>query len=506
MAETAAEPVAHRWEWRVFGTRLESAERVFSALTPVGEAADTEETYILGPGDVNVKIRFALLDIKKLIVVDENGLELWAPISKSEFPMPADEVGEVFRAWDLPPPEFEREVFELSEFLDEIVVPRSDLEVVTVRKHRIRYSIEGCMSELTSLTANGREIKTIAAETEDPNAVLAAVEKLGMSGHLNTNYNRGLRCLLGMTPVRYAVVDIGTNSVKFHIGEQHPDGAWTRVVDRAEVSRLGEGLDDTGEIQPEPLERTIRAVDGMLAEARENRVLAIAVVGTAALRIASNSSVVTESVRQRVGVPVEVVSGEEESRLAYLAVSAGIGVSDGEVVVFDTGGGSTQFTFGKSGEVDERYSVNVGAVAYTERFGLDQAVDDDTIEEARSALRDGLASLDGRSTPDALVGMGGATTNLTAVSLSLDPYDPDVVQGATITSKEVARQIALYSSMDQEARRSIVGLQANRAPVILAGALVVATVMEKLGQESVIVSDRGLRHGLIRERFGMFSA
>jgi exopolyphosphatase/guanosine-5'-triphosphate,3'-diphosphate pyrophosphatase len=346
----------------------------------------------------------------------------------------------------------------------------------------------------------------VAAETEDPNAVLAAVDRLGMTGYVNTSYNKGLRCLLGMTPVRYAVVDIGTNSVKFHIGEQHADGSWIRVVDRAEVTRLGEGLDETGEIQPEPLERTVRAVEGMFDESKEEQVLAVAAVGTAALRIASNSSVVTDSIRDRVGLPVEVVSGEEESRLAYLAVSAGVGVSDGEVVVFDTGGGSTQFTFGKSGEVEERYSVNVGAVSYTERFGLDHEIDDKTLEQAVQALRDDLASLDGREPPDALVGMGGAMTNITAVALSLDPYDPDAVQGATVTTEEVARQIALYASMDQEDRRAIVGLQSNRAPVILAGALVVATVMEKLGQESVVVSDRGLRHGLIRERFGMFPA
>jgi exopolyphosphatase/guanosine-5'-triphosphate,3'-diphosphate pyrophosphatase len=263
-------------------------------------------------------------------------------------------------------------------------------------------------------------------------------------------------------------------------------------------------LDETGEIQPEPLERTVRAVEGMADESKEEQVLAVAAVGTAALRIASNSSVVTDSIRDRVGLPVEVVSGEEESRLAYLAVSAGVGVSDGEVVVFDSGGGSTQFTFGKGGDVEERYSVNVGAVSYTERFGLDQEVDNEILEQARQALRDDLASLDGRQPPDALVGMGGAMTNITAVALSLDPYDPDAVQGATVTAEEVARQIALYASMDHEGRRAIVGLQANRAPVILAGAVVVATVMEKLGQESVVVSDRGLRHGLIRERFGMF--
>jgi exopolyphosphatase/guanosine-5'-triphosphate,3'-diphosphate pyrophosphatase len=360
------------------------------------------------------------------------------------------------------------------------------------------------MSELTSLTANGRVVKTIAAESENPDAVVAAVAKLGMSGHENMSYNRGLRCVLGLAPVRYAVIDIGTNSVKFHVGEQSPNGTWSRVVDRGDVTRLGEGLNETGEIQPEPLERTISAVEAMVAEAKENEALAIAAVGTAALRLASNSAQVVDSIRERAGVSVQVVSGEEESRLAYLAVSAGVGVADGSVVVFDTGGGSTQFTFGQGGEVDERYSVNVGAVSYTERFGLDQAVDDATIEKVRAALREDFASLDGRSPPDALVGMGGAMTNLTAVSLSLAPYDPDVVQGATVTAGEIDRQIELYRSMGHEERRSIVGLQANRAPVILAGALIVSTVMRALGKESVLVSDRGLRHGLVRERFGLF--
>jgi len=499
--------VAHRWEWRAFGARLDSAAQVFASLTPTEDPVETEETYLLGPGDVNVKIRFALLDIKKLMEVDESGLELWAPISKSEFPMSATDAASVFHAWDLPLPDTGRDVYDSSQFLDELVAPHPDLEIVAVHKHRVRYTIEGCMAETTSLIANGRETKTIAAETGDQKAVIDAVEALGMSGHVNMSYNRGLRCLLGMDPVRYAIVDIGTNSVKFHIGEQDADGNWTRVVDRAEVSRLGEGLDETGEIQPHPLERTIRAVDGMVSEAREEEALAVAAVGTAALRIASNSSVVTDSIRDRVGIPVEVVSGEEESRLAYLAVSAGVGLSDGNVVVFDTGGGSTQFTFGHGGGVDERYSVNVGAVSYTERFGLDQAVDEDTIVEARRALAEDLGSLDGRSSPDALVGMGGAMTNITAVSLSLHPYDPDVVQGGIVSASEIERQIALYRSMGHEERRDrVVGLQANRAPVILAGALVVATVMEKLGQESLVVSDRGLRHGLIRERFGMFSA
>jgi len=99
------------------------------------------------------------------------------------------------------------------------------------------------------------------------------------------------------------------------------------------------------------------------------------------------------------------------------------------------------------------------------------------------------------------VGMGGAITNMTAVSLTMTAYDPDAVQGAILTRDEVDRQIELFRSTDAAERRSIVGLQPNRAGVILAGACIVRTIMEKLSRESLVVSDRGLRHGLLLDRF-----
>jgi exopolyphosphatase/guanosine-5'-triphosphate,3'-diphosphate pyrophosphatase len=98
--------------------------------------------------------------------------------------------------------------------------------------------------------------------------------------------------------------------------------------------------------------------------------------------------------------------------------------------------------------------------------------------------------------------MGGATTNITAVKHGLVKYDPNVVQGTVLDRREIDRQIDLYRSMDAAARRGIVGLQPKRAEVILAGACIIRTVMEKLGEESLTVSDRGLRHGVLAERFG----
>ena len=174
--------------------------------------------------------------------------------------------------------------------------------------------------------------------------------------------------------------------------------------------------------------------------------------------------------------------------------------------MFDTGGGSTQFTFGEGSHVNERFSVEVGAVRYTERFGLDRAVSPSILDAALEAISDDLSSIDHRPAPDALVGMGGAITNITAVSHSLAVYDPDVVQGSVLSRDEIERQIELYRSMDAMDRRSIVGLQPKRSDVILAGACIVRTVMDKLSQGSLTVSDRGLRHGLTVERFGAFLA
>jgi exopolyphosphatase/guanosine-5'-triphosphate,3'-diphosphate pyrophosphatase len=152
--------------------------------------------------------------------------------------------------------------------------------------------------------------------------------------------------------------------------------------------------------------------------------------------------------------------------------------------------------------VDERFSVNVGAVSYTERFHLDAVVSPEVLEHALEAISDDLAGIDDRPSPDAVVAMGGAVTNMTAVRLALATYDPDVVHGTILERTEIDRQIGLYCSMNAADRRAIVGLQPKRADVILAGACVVRTVMDKLGVEAVIVSDRGLRHGVLVERFG----
>jgi exopolyphosphatase/guanosine-5'-triphosphate,3'-diphosphate pyrophosphatase len=494
--------IVPRWEWRTFGESFGAADERLAALTPE-RVQESDEVYVLSlESDASVKVRDGLLDVKQLEHVNGDGLEQWRPVLKAAFPLPAGEVASVLAVLGVDGPALERDAYTLDELLDEVVRPSDSLRAVSVHKHREHHTPGGCMAEVTELRAGSGSTRTIAVESEDPAIVIATVRELGLGSRPNVCLARGLKTLVGFDAVRYAVVDVGTNSVKFHLGERRPDGAWRTIVDRAEVTRLGEGLAETGELGAGPIERTVDAIAAMADEARRNGAAAIAAVGTAGLRLAPNASVLVEAVRERCGVGVEVISAEEEARLAYVAATSALELAAGSLVVFDTGGGSSQFTFGRGTRVDERFSVDVGAVRFTERYGLGDAVSDEVLEEARDAIAAELATLEGRRVPDALVGLGGAVTNLAAVRHELAAYDPDVVQGTVLDRAEVDRQIELFRSRGAGERRAIVGLQPKRAEVILAGACIVRAVLEKLGCDSLTVSDRGLRHGLIVERFG----
>ena len=494
--------IVPRWEWRTFGSSFGRADDTLAELAS-GDAEESDELYLLSKEDANVKIRGGLMDIKLLREVDADGLERWEPVMKRGFPLSTDDVGQVLEALGVPSEPLTRSSYALGQLLEEVIRPSGAVREVTIHKRRTRLTVGGCAGERTEVTVDGRSTRTIAVESEDAGAVIQAVRALGLEGYVNTSYPRGLIKLLDGAPPRYAVLDMGTNSVKFHVGERGSDGSWRTLVDRAEMTRLGERLQETGEVSDAAIARTVESVAGIVDEARRLEVRAVAAVTTAGMRIARNSGDVVRAIRERTGLTIEVISGDEEGDLAYLAVTTGLGEIDGRLVVFDTGGGSSQFTFGEGRKVRERFSVDVGAVRYTERFDLDRVVSPDVLQQALATVSADLSRLDGRPSPDVLVGMGGAVTNMTAVMLRLEAYDADRVQGATLDRAEVDRQIELYRSRDAEARRAIPGLQPKRADVILAGACIVRTVMEKLGMTRLTVSDRGLRHGLLVDRFGV---
>ena len=268
------------------------------------------------------------------------------------------------------------------------------------------------------------------------------------------------------------------------------------------VTRLGEGLVAAGGLTAASMGRTVDAIEDLVDDARRGGPLDIVAVGTAGLRQASNRDEFLAAVHGRCGVTVEVISGRDEARLAYMAAVSTLPLTGDRLLVFDSGGGSSQFTFGSADRIEEQFSVDVGAVRFAERFGLADAVPRETVDAALDAIAAELAELADRPRPDMVIAIGGTSTNLAAIRHGLDRYDPDVVHGTVVDVDEVDRQIEAFRTRSTERRREIAGLQPARAEVILAGACVVRTILRLTGQDAVTVSDRGLRHGVIAERFG----
>ncbi|WP_423983274.1 Ppx/GppA family phosphatase [Ilumatobacter sp.] len=466
--------------------------------TPAREQVSDERYFLSSRSDASVKVRDGLMDVKVLLDVDDNGVQLWTPTLKATFPVSIDDARTVLSALGIEPPDDLNASYSM-EALTELIEVQPDLFTVAVHKERTHYDLDGCAVEVTEVGAAGLTTRTATIESTDPSRVIDTVRRCGCAGRRNVPVASGLKSLAGIGARRLAVIDVGTNSVKFHIGERRVDGSLHTIADRSVVTRLGQEQPESGVLADEPVSRTVAAVVAMVDEAR-GLGLDVVAVGTAGLRRAPNRSVVVDAVRDRTGVVVEVISGEEEARLAYIAATGSLPRARGRLVVFDSGGGSTQFTFGENEDVGEQFSLDVGAGRVAERFGLDRAVSSDDLDEALAWVAAEFDRLDGRPRPDAVVAIGGTVTNLAAVVHGLAEYDPDVVHGTIVDHAELDRQIELYRNRTADERRTIAGLQPARAEVILGGASIVRTILDKLGHDSMTVSDRGLRHGVLISR------
>ena len=497
----SAPAVVPRWEWRTFGD-LDDPDPALAALRTVA-TVESDETYVLSKyADASVKVREGLLDIKVLQRVDGAGLQLWVPTVKAGFPLDHEAVVAACTALGVPAPTTRRRAHSLQAILDELLGSGEDLHVVETHKSRHRSVLDDCMVELTDVSVAGRSVRTVAVESPDRQLVTATVRRLGLDGRRNVCVPQGLKTLLGWGPTRFAVLDVGTNSVKLTQGDRHPGAGPPSPADTAVVTRLGEGLAETGELTQVAMQRTVDAIGSLVDEARRGGPLDIVAVGTAGLRQAPNRDAFVEAVHARCGVTVEVISGEDEARLAYRAAVSALPRTGDRLLVFDSGGGSSQFTFGSQDRIEEQFSLDVGAVRFTERFGLADDVPRETVDSALAAIAADLARLEGRARPDSVIAIGGTATNLAAVTHGLLRYDPDIVHGTVVGVAEVDRQIEMYRRLPTPERRQIAGLQPARAEVILAGACIVRTILTLTGQDAVTVSDRGLRHGVAAERFG----
>ena len=159
---------------------------------------ESDEIYLLDPGESERQIRDEVLDIKQLHQTDADGLELWEPVFKARFPLSRSDLASASAIWALPLETMAREAYTIQQFLDEVISLRSDLRVARVHKSRRSFTFGGCIAELVRLTVESRTLESFSLEHEDPKRILAALRKLGLDGHANTNYPLGLKRALGL--------------------------------------------------------------------------------------------------------------------------------------------------------------------------------------------------------------------------------------------------------------------------------------------------------------------
>ncbi|WP_329567031.1 Ppx/GppA phosphatase family protein [Kitasatospora sp. NBC_01266] len=307
-----------------------------------------------------------------------------------------------------------------------------------------------------------------------------------------------------MSVTRVAAIDCGTNSIRLLIADLDPaTGAITDLDRRMLIVRLGQDVDRTGRLAPEALERTFAACREYAAVIAEYQVgpERTRFVATSASRDAENSAEFTKGVREILGVEPEVVSGDEEAQLSFTGATkelAGAAVP-APYLVFDLGGGSTEFVLGGA-QVHAARSVDIGCVRLTERhFAGSQVPTADQIAAARAdieAALDQAAEVVPLTEAASLVGLAGTVTTVAAIALGLPEYDSTAVHHSRLSSAQVREVTERLLAATHAERAAIPVMHPGRVDVIGAGALVLLSIMERTGAEELVVSEHDILDGI----------
>jgi exopolyphosphatase/guanosine-5'-triphosphate,3'-diphosphate pyrophosphatase len=309
-----------------------------------------------------------------------------------------------------------------------------------------------------------------------------------------------------MSSPRAAFIDIGTNTILCLMAELRDGGRFRVLDDLAEITRLGQGVDRTGVISAEGEHRSTDVLLGYLTKCQALGVKEILAVGTSALRDARNSSEVRERWCRQLGLDVRVISGNEEAGYSFLAAQKGLSLHGQELLVIDVGGGSTELIRDNQAGILQAASIDVGSVRLTERFLRSDPVSMEEFATMAEFIDGELDKLSRQwpevATASTWVGIAGTFTTLAAVEMKLARYSHSKVHGSRLTHHEVQRQVELFRSKTIAERKTIAGLEPKRADVILAGACLIDRMMLFFGARQLLVSDQGVRYGLLYERLG----
>ena len=297
--------------------------------------------------------------------------------------------------------------------------------------------------------------------------------------------------------MRVAVVDIGTNSTRLLIAEPDGHGALRELERRSEITRLGEGVDRTGELGEAPQARVFKVLDAydeLIAEHGAERRTAVL---TSAVRDAANGAQFAERVRREHGLEGRTLSGDEEAELTFRGATAGR-AGDGRLLVIDIGGGSTELVVGAGGEVVFHVSTQNGVVRHTERHLHDDPPARAQMEELSEAVGadfERRVPADVRESVAAAVAVAGTATSAAAIDVGVEPYDPSRVEGHELSVARLHEIRDRLAALALAQRREVPGLHPDRAPTIVAGVLILLEALRTFGLDRVQISERDILWG-----------
>lgn len=300
---------------------------------------------------------------------------------------------------------------------------------------------------------------------------------------------------------RLASFDLGTNTFLLLIAERQ-DGRLAPVCERETIVRLGKDVDAEGNLKTEAMQRGLDCLQEYLRLAREYHATRVIAVGTSALRDAANREEFLQRVQAETGLAVHIISGETEARLTYAGALSNQQELAEPIAVMDIGGGSTEIVTGTYEELHSARSVDIGSVRLTERFLRSDPVTAAEVAAVRQQAQEAMLAVWPRTEFDqirSLVGTAGTITTLAAMAQQLTEYDPARVDGYVLSKKTLRTLGAQLSGLTIAQRRKLPGLPPARADVILAGAVILETFMDAYDFDEIMVSNRGLRYGVLLE-------
>ena len=297
--------------------------------------------------------------------------------------------------------------------------------------------------------------------------------------------------------MRVAAIDCGTNSIRLLIADIDGNN-FREVVRDMEIVRLGQGVDETGQFHPDAIARTLAAVDKFAAEIAKRGVEKIRFCATSATRDATNRHLFVDGVRERLGIELEVISGDEEAALSFAGAIKDLDPSNGPFLVVDIGGGSTEFVFGTS-TVEAARSVNIGCVRMTERHFSSDPATAEQIELARTDIQAAIAQAAAVvpiTKAKTLVAVAGTATTVAAAALDLPEYDRYAIHLSRISSQQTHDAATMFATSNREQRLALGYMHPGRVDVIAAGSLVLSEIMKATGASEFVASESDILDGM----------